>query len=189
MKLQEEKVRSIVWIILAFLLFLSSLFIIYANETILDKNDNKTRIQKKIYYSKLYFWDYLEKISDYKNSIVIENKDSETMTKWIVRIISILWLWFASSLFLLQIFPEKEKEFLVKKSFLYSFWIVFLLVIILKIYLFYLSWWFNFDFSWFFKKPDWWWLSFFEKLFIILIIILVFIWVWVLYNKKEKKDE
>lgn len=189
MKIKEENVSAFVWILLAIILFLSSFFLIYANEVILEKNDKKTRIQKIIYYRKLYFWESLQKMENYRNSIVLESNDASAATKWVIRLIWILWLWFSLSLFMFQIFPDREKEILVKKSFLYSFIWVILFIILLKIYLFYLAWWFKFDFSWFYNRPWWNWLSFSDKFIIIFIIVLIFIWVWALYNKKQKKDE
>lgn len=184
----EERVSFLVSIFLALILFISSLFLIYANEIILDKNEKKSQIQEKIYYNKFYFWDMVEKLSDYKNSIVIDSDDSENTSKWLARIIWFIWLWFSISLFMLQLLNwKKEKETIIKYSFFYTFVWLIIFIIFMKIYLFFLSGWFNLNFSKFFEK---WnnWLSYFDKSFIIFLIIALFMFVWMIYWKLNKKE-
>lgn len=184
----QEKISSLIWIILAILLFISSFFLIYSNEVILEKYDTKTKLSKNVYYSKFYFSKELKKTADYKNSVVTNSEESWLMVKWLLRVIWFLWVWFAFSLISFQIFKETEKDYLVKKSFIFAiiWWIIF--IILLKIYIFYINWWFNINLSWMSAK---WqnWLSFLDKFYIISIIIIIFIFLWMLYNKIQNKSE
>ena len=119
MKVPEEKVSSLVSVFIAILLFIGSFFVIYANEIILDKTEQKSKVETKMFYEKFYFWNAIESISNYKNSVIQKNDDS-TLVKWIIRLVWILWIGFAMSLFSIQIAKDKSKEDLVKKSFLFS---------------------------------------------------------------------
>ena len=185
MKIPEEKVSSLVSVFIAILLFIGSFFVIYANEIILDKTEQKSKVETKMFYEKFYFWNAIESISNYKNSVIQKNDDS-TLVKWIIRLVWILWIGFAMSLFSIQIAKDKSKEDLVKKSFLFSaVWII-IFIILLKIYLFYLAWWFNIDLSFLTSKTVGT-LSVSEKILIILLIIIAFAWLWYFYNYQQKK--
>ena len=185
MKVPEEKVSSLVSVFIAILLFIGSFFVIYANEIILDKTEQKSKVETKMFYENFYFWNAIESISNYKNSVIQKNDDS-TLVKWIIRLVWILWIGFAMSLFSIQIAKDKSKEDLVKKSFLFSaVWIV-IFIILLKIYLFYLAWWFNIDLSFLTSKTVGT-LSVSEKILIILLIIIAFAWLWYFYNYQQKK--
>lgn len=186
MQIPQEKVNSLVSFLLSVVLFLSSVFLIYSNEIILEAEKNKKNFEK-IYYSKFYFWEYVEKFSNYKNEIITKKDDSKDFSKWWLRIVWFLALWFAFSLFMIQIFKEEEKDGLVKKAFFYSFLATLFFIIFLKIYIFFASWWFVFDFSKIFEKWEKW-LSLFEQIFIIFIIIFAFVLVGILYNNKINKE-
>jgi|GEM_PF-2993096 hypothetical protein len=55
MKVPEEKVSSLVSVFIAILLFIGSFFVIYANEIILDKTEQKSKVETKMFYEKFYF--------------------------------------------------------------------------------------------------------------------------------------
>lgn len=187
---KEEKISSLVAFFLGIIFLICSFFLVYANEISLDKNAPKTRYEAQNYYSKFFLWEYLKKTADYKNSVLESENDSKSLINWVVRIIGIFGIWFAFSLFSIQIFKDSSKDMLVRKSFLYAFFLVLAMIIFLKVYIFYLNWGFNINlnFSWLSEKSHNSF-SFSEQFLIIFIILTVFILVWMLYNYKLKKAE
>lgn len=190
-KENTESLSKLLWsllsIILSLFLFFSAFFIIYANELSISKNSKKTEIQKIEFYDKVFLWDYLKNVSDYKDSILIGSDNSENMTTWIIRFLWTFWLGFALTLFFIPIFSSEPKDKLSVKAFIVSIIIVPIFIIFLKLYKFYLSWWFLFDFSWLLSKN--WWLSMLDKIFIIIVIIFIFVVLWLLYNYMKKKQD
>lgn len=174
-------------LILSIFLLFASFFIIYANEIIPDKSEKKTIRETSILYKKVFLWDYVKSIASYKNKIVTsEDKNSEIIVKWMIRIFWIFSLGFALTLLLIPVFPNEEKDSLAVKSFKISLVVIPIFIILIKIYLFYLSWWFNI--SWLIEKGNGW-LSLIDKIFIIIFIILIFVVVWYIYYYKKKKEE
>lgn len=190
---QKENLVKILWsflsIVLSILLFFSAIFIIYANEMIIDKSSKMTNAQEKEYYNSVFLGEYLKKASDYKVSISVwANNHSWDFSKWWIRLFWILWFWLALSLFLFPTFSSEPKDKLSAKAFVASVVFVPTFIILIKIYLFYKAWWFAVDFSWFTDR-SWWWLSASDKFFILLFILLIFVALWLLYNHQQKEQE
>ena len=173
---QKENLVKILWsflsIVLSILLFFSAIFIIYANEMIIDKSSKMTNAQEREYYNSVFLGEYLKKASDYKVSISVwANNHSWDFSKWWIRL-----------------FSSEPKDKLSAKAFVASVVFVPTFIILIKIYLFYKAWWFAVDFSWFTDR-SWWWLSASDKFFILLFILLIFVALWLLYNHQQKEQE
>ncbi len=188
---KSESFSNLIWtlisIILAIFLFLSSFFIIYANEMMVEKSEKKTKAQIEKFYSEIFLWSYVKKAYDYRNSVVqAENWDGSA--KWIIRLFWMFWFGFSLTLFFIPVFPQEPKDKLSIKAFgIAAVWVP-AFIIILRLYLFYLAWWFKMDFSWIMRKPGWTGLSFYEKFLIIFAIVLVFVLLWYLYYYLKKKQ-
>lgn len=176
-------------LILSIFLLFGSFFMIYSNEVIPDRSEKKTIRETSILYKKVFLWDYVKATASYKNKIVTsEDKSSEFLVKWVIRIFWIFSLGFALTLLLIPVFPNEEKDNLAVKSFKISLIVIPVFIILIKIYLFYLAWWFNF--SWLVEKEgSAWWLSVIDKFFIIILIVLAFVAVWYIYYYKKKREE
>lgn len=176
-------------LVLALFLLFSSFFILYANEIIPDRSEKRTLLQNNILYKKTFLWKYVKQTASYKNRILTsEDKSSEFIVKWMIRIFWVLTLWFALTLFMIPTFPEEDKEKLATKSFKLALVIVPIFIIITKVYIFYLNWGFSFTLNWLFDKWNSW-LSLIDKIFIIILIIFAFVFVWYLYYYKKRKEE
>lgn len=187
---QKESFTKLLWtllsIILAIFLFLSSFFIIYANEMMIERNLKTTKNEVEYFYENIILWDYIKKTYDYKNSIVT-SKDSDNTLKWAIRLLATFWFWFSLTLFFIPVFPREPKDSLSIKAFYISIIWVPIFILFLKLYLFYIWWWFNFSIWWLTDKPWWNWLSVIDKAFIIIFIIFIFIILWFLYYQINKK--